>query len=322
MIVNTSALVSGGSVEGVSLAVYNGADADAAEVVTAGAEIDVQFVDCEPEASAEVSEGTEKQPFNEDRFWKEVELIGELSRLRSERAEIESDLAAVKAEHAELKDAMSGVKERMSDLEADLKDKTDEFMQVADELCAVASGLVSQLPAKPLNESGSAVEQTIENDGWRLHPTVELLKGIKGNKGKKESIIEIAPTVGHLEDLRGEASKEPLEFHNKFPKGCGKGFAQQIEDLLIDFIKKWTDQLTNPQAAIQADELLAEIRAASQQNGWTKEDCQPKETDSASLRAGFAAFNEGRPHTDVVVDDANAAKQWMIGWVGGEFLSK
>jgi hypothetical protein len=317
MIVNTSALVSGGSVEGVSLAVYNGADVDAAEVATAGAEVDVQFVDCEPESSSDGSAGTEKQPFNEDRFWKEVELIGELSRLRSERAEIESDLAAVKAEHAELKDAMSGVKERMSDLEADLKDKTDEFMQVADELCAVASGLVSQLPAKPLAEQ---TEQA-SDEGWRAYPAVELLKSMKGGK-KKEAIIDLAPTAGDIQDLRIEASKKCMQFAELLPDRCGEKIAQQVEDCLIEFIEKWDKDRNNPQVIIQADELLAEIRAASQQNGWTKEDCQPKETDSPSLRAGFAAFNEGRPHTDVVVDDANAAKQWMIGWVGGEFLSK
>jgi hypothetical protein len=313
MIVNTSALVGDG---GAKLAVYNGQGdeaADTVQVVTAGTEVDVQV----SEQFIEAVNG--KPEFNEDKFWREVELIGELSRLRSERADIEASLAEVKQEHAAIKDSMSDVKERMSDLEADLKDKTDEFMQVADELCAVASGLVAQLPPKALAEQTEQAAQS--DDGWRAYPTVELLKSMKGGK-KKEAIIDLAPTAGDIQDLRVEASKKCIQFAQLLPDRCGEKIAQQVEDCLIEFIEKWDKDRHNPQVTIQADDLLAEIRAAAEQNGWTIEDCKPKETDSPSLRAGFLAFGEGRPHTDVVIDDLNAAKQWMIGWVGNEMLSK
>jgi hypothetical protein len=65
---------------------------------------------------------------------------------------------------------------------------------------------------------------------------------------------------------------------------------------------------------------VADVRESAKQNDWQREDCQPKETDSAAMRAGFAAFGEGRPYSDVVLDDLHAAKQWMTGWVSGEVL--
>jgi hypothetical protein len=332
MIVNTSVVASGSN-----LTVFTGSSEPANEpannvtneqISDAIANDSGVIGETAPESVSDADasqEADEVKPFDEAKFWAEVALIGRMSELDRVREEIAAELAEQKGEWEKLKDETSKAREVMSDLESELKDKTDEFMEIAKELCSVARGRsLKELPANVAttqnDSAGEPPEQS--DDGWRLHPTSELLNGIKGSKSKKDLVIDAAPTIGHLEDLRSEASKECVSFNAKLPKGCGKGFAQSIEDLLVEFIGKWVAQRSNPAVAIQADELLAEIRAASQQNGWTKEDCQPKETDSPSLKAGFMAFNEGRPHTDVVVDDLNAAKQWMIGWVGGEFLSK
>jgi hypothetical protein len=31
-----------------------------------------------------------------------------------------------------------------------------------------------------------------------LYATSDLLKGMKGNKGKRDAVVDLAPTVGHL----------------------------------------------------------------------------------------------------------------------------
>ena len=325
MIVNTSVVASGSN-----LAFFTGSDDLASgiadeQIVNASVANDSEAAGetaSESVGDADVIQESESKPFDEAKFWAEVALIGRMSELDRVREEIAAELAEQKVEWERLKDETSKAREVMSDLESDLKDKTDEFMEIAKELCSVARGRsLKELPAN-VATTQNATESEQNEDGWRLYPTYELLKPIKGNSAKKEKIIEAAPTVGDLEDLRGEGSKAHKSFNEVLPKGCGKGFAQTIEDLLCDYMRKWQLDKSNPAVIVKCDELLAEIRAASQHNGWTKEDCQPKDTDSPSLKAGFHAFNEGRPHTDVVVDDANAAKQWMIGWVGGEFLSQ
>lgn len=315
MIVNTSAAV-GDGLAGGGLAVYNPSQ-------------EQEAIGDLPESSGEAVENTvdpkdaiaEPKTFDEQRFWREIELIARLGELKSERDDIEAELSDAKGDAKGLKDSLSEANELVSDLESRLKDKTDEFMETAFELCNVARGAIEALPVKSIE--GDAVSSEVKeepNDGWRLHSTKDLLSGMKGNKGKRDSVAELAPTVGHLEDLRAEASKECVAFSEKLPKGCGKGFAQSIEDLLIEFISKWVAQQSNPAASQQADDLVAEVRESAKQNDWQREDCQPKETDSAAMRAGFAAHGEGRSHSDVVLDDLHAAKQWMTGWISGEVL--
>lgn len=330
MIVNTSSAVGGVAGESVAsgLAVYNPPEnseqpgnADQTEQANQSEQTDLKNELEEGIKQAEEIISQENKSFDEQKFWREIELIARLGQLKAERDDIEVELADAKGDAKSLKDSLSEANELVGDLESDLKDKTNEFMAAAFELCNVARGVVEQLPAKPVQAEQPADEKPQEsNDGWRSYATKDLIKGMKGNQGKREAICELAPTVGHLEDLRGEASKECVPFNSKLPKGCGKGFAQTLEDLLIDFVAKWVAQQSNPEAAKHADELVAEVRESAKQNDWQREDCQPKETDSAAMRAGFAAFGEGRPYSDVVLDDLHDAKQWMTGWVSGEVL--
>jgi hypothetical protein len=324
MIVNTSSAV--GSVAGADgsagLAVFNPEQEQDVVVEQSNS------VTEEVKSSVDTEEAIdEPKSFDEQKFWREIELIAKLGQLKAERDDIELELADAKGDAKSLNDSLSEANELVGDLESDLKDKTNEFMAAAFELCNVARGAVAQLPAKPTGDrKEDSLVGDVENeaakpdDGWRLHATSDLLSGMKGNKGKRDAVVDLAPTVGHLEDLRAEASKVCVPFNENLPKGCGKGFAQSIEDLLVEFIGKWVAQQSNPEKAKQADELVADVRESAKQNGWQREDCQPKETDSAAMRAGFAAFGECRPYSDVVLDDLHAAKQWMTGWVSGEVL--
>jgi hypothetical protein len=80
-----------------------------------------------------------------------------------------------------------------------------------------------------------------EADDWRDLSTEKLLEGTKGLGAKKlEAIIELAPTAGQLEDLRGQASMAYKSFKEVLPKGCGESMADEIEKKLEDHIRDWT----------------------------------------------------------------------------------
>ena len=64
--------------------------------------------------------------------------------------------------------------------------------------------------------------QPAQPQPWEAKPTRDLLEGINGLGAKKlEAIVDLAPTVGDLERIRGEASQQFLPFAACLPKGCG-----------------------------------------------------------------------------------------------------
>jgi len=319
MIVNTSAAVSS-----AGLAVYSGEEAsqesssmDSIEWIDEADEASdvLSDVPSDPQSDVVIEVKLTKS-FDELLFWKEIELIAKLSDMKQGLDEVAEQLVQAKAEWKSLKDEASQALEAVGECEDRLKELTEQFMKAAFALCELASGVVTELPKKAQSDDA----EVAEDNGWRLHPTSELLSGMKGSNNKRDVVAEAIPTVGQLEDLRAEASKDCVGFHEKLPKGCGKGLAQSIEDLLVEFIGKWVANKTNPVATAKVDELLSEVREAAKQNDWEPLDCASKETDSVAMRAGFAAFGESRPHTDVLMDDPHAAKQWMTGWVSGEVL--
>lgn len=75
------------------------------------------------------------------------------------------------------------------------------------------------------------------DDSWRLIPMADLLSSVEGLGAKKlESLIELYPTLGHIEDARGEASRDFQPFDSVLPKGIGSEMAGKIENLIIDAI--------------------------------------------------------------------------------------
>ena len=79
-----------------------------------------------------------------------------------------------------------------------------------------------------------------ESTDWRVRPTSDLIDGVKGIGDKKvEALVAMCPTVGDLEDLRGQASKQHKSFQEVLPEGFGEKAAQQMEDRLIDHIAQF-----------------------------------------------------------------------------------
>lgn len=151
----------------------------------------------------------------------------------------------------------------MVELDKQISYKTDELKSIKDEKKGAVERLIRleskgpEFPPKPQPKpvvaTGSAGEPTVGNpttaevkepntdNSWRLVPTVKILEGIErlGQK-KMDSIVDTFPTLGDLEDIRGEASKEFVHFAEKLPDGIGKTIADKIEERMMDEIAKFS----------------------------------------------------------------------------------
>jgi hypothetical protein len=317
MLVNTSSVIDTATGETPSPVVQG--FAASVDAVANSVSENVQSV---TENSENVQPSGELKQIDDQKFWAEMRLVSVMNGLETQRHELEVDLAEAKEKLASAEEALSTERAAVREIESQIKSVTDEFLDSARKLCKIASGgalteLDAHLDSTSTNGDGASKTEA-EDDGYRSHPTSALLAVIPGAAKKKEKLLEIAPTVGHVQDLRQQASLEHKQFKEVLPRGCGEGFAQAVDDVVCEFIARWMRQRNSPTNF--ADNLVAEIRIAAKNNGWTRDDCEIKGSENEFVKAGFAAFNEGRPHTDVSQDNEANAKQWMTGWVGGEVL--
>ena len=169
----------------------------------------------------------------------------------------------------------------MVELDKQISYKTDELKSIKDEKKGAVERLIRleakgpEFPPKPQPKpvvaSGSAGEPTEGNtttaevkepntdDSWRLVPTVKILEGIErlGQK-KMDSIVDAFPTLGDLEDIRGEASKGFVHFAEKLPDGIGKTIADKIEERMMDEIAKFSVGLKVVSPPTDVEEQLEE----------------------------------------------------------------
>lgn len=75
-------------------------------------------------------------------------------------------------------------------------------------------------------------------NAWRAVPSRELgLDTIKGFGAKKrDAFYELCPTLGDIEDLRAQASKEHKPFADLLPDGMGATLAERIEEKILDYL--------------------------------------------------------------------------------------
>jgi hypothetical protein len=246
---------------------------------------------------------------SEELYWAEVRLAGSMADVERERIELEATIQKQK----EAVQQADGVLKRC---EAELYESKESHKSATDRLLALARKLVEITKDKklPTEEELTQLEAK-QDDGWRHKPTVELLSEAKLaglSKKKIELLAEHAPTLGHLEDLRGLASKECVPYHKKLPKGIGGSVADAIEIAQENYLREWTAKQADPARVKLADDLLAECVSTVAE--WQAADCVPKGSDGEHLHAGYTAFREGHPHTAFLSDDHKQAKQWILGW--------
>lgn len=284
--------------------------------------------------TTEAQSGSELSKAEQERlFWEEVRLLGTLRESESDRDVVETELITARGRQKELQAELNNLSIKIPQLEQDLEDCCENTLRAAKQLWRLKQptqagdsndvgrnkpsldGAVTAPPSEPPSLPAPAEEST----EWRNLLTAELLAGIKGlGKKKLESICELAPTVGHLEDLRGQASREHKQYNEVLPDGCGAGVAQMIEDRLVKHIADCAKRSAggNP----LADELLNSFRQKVASESWQATDCVPDSNDTEQTHLGFAAFNEGKPHTALPTQNPELARQWMLGWVCAEVI--
>lgn len=143
-----------------------------------------------------------------------------------------------------------------------------EFKELKAEEKAALKHLTNLLrngPAYPVQRS--VIEQAVDSAGkpstivvddpsadttWRLIPTEEIIAGIKGIGQKKvDAIIQLAPTLGDLEELRGAAGKAMKPFGSVLPRGIGGAMADEIEERILT--KMQSHMRAIEQAKVEAD---------------------------------------------------------------------
>lgn len=120
----------------------------------------------------------------------------------------------------------------------DLDQPGDDFVVNPGEYeYVVEDGLLGE--TRPTPETSPTPPADDDDTSWRSVPSEDLgLSKIKGfGKKKLSTFLEQCPTLGHIEDLRAEASKQFKPFAAMLTKGIGEGLASEIEEKLLDFYK-------------------------------------------------------------------------------------
>lgn len=159
------------------------------------------------------------------------------ARTASEDRQLMADLAAAEKMCRQREDELEELKAEAKIAKELLVDAEIRLRRISSKIVDRMNGGESKDTSNTEDTSGDSPESS---DNWRMLPTRELIVGLSGMGPKKfDAICELAPTVGDLEDKRGEASKYRQSFAEVLPKGCGDNIAQQIEDRLITHIAKF-----------------------------------------------------------------------------------
>lgn len=156
------------------------------------------------------------------------------------RSELETELKEVKAEEKAALAKLKSLTERGPDYNA-LKSR----------------------PKPRFNEDHAGEPEDDTPQPWLEIPTMDVIEEIPGMGSKKaESIRELAPTLGDLEELRAEAGKAHKHFSEVLPKGVGKSLAEEIENRIGDVVCKFAAQQAKDSAKpLEGDpERTAKVR--------------------------------------------------------------
>lgn len=91
------------------------------------------------------------------------------------------------------------------------------------------------------------------DNAWRSVKTADAIDFDKIDgfgKKKREALLEVAPTLGALEDLRAAGGIHG--FQSVLPKGIGKNNASDLEDALLNWLAKNRDRAVLAEAAAEA----------------------------------------------------------------------
>lgn len=263
-------------------------ESDAGAVIDTTDETDEPGVIAVPPGHAEERAKHDAAHHDDEAFWRECELIGELAQASRECSRLELVLNELSDERKEAK-----------------KEYEVSLLRLRSAAAAV-EGMADKMPVRQATkQEGDQAEPSdtpFDQNAWRETATRELLSGVKGLGAKKlDAIVDLAPTAGHLEDLRAEASRGHKSFKEVLPKGCGQNIADAIEDRLVEHVAKMgtppAHLQVEPRAEVDHKELMEGLanhfRKRATDENWTIEDCD--EPLNEGERIGMEAFEKNEP---------------------------
>jgi hypothetical protein len=223
---------------------------------TVDASADYQISSKEPAAEstpAEEPQALSAEDMAERLWWDKVEVMGKIKDCARMIQEVESEVDGYQDQIKEAKEVLKGQQALLSRYSSQLADIMDGHPLPKNPNAPVeAPGASDQAP-------GAAAPGA---DDWRKHPTDQLLAGVKGMGAKKlEAIMELAPTVGDLEDLRAAASMAHQMFKDVLPKGCGEAMADEIENRICDYTIKFVPR-DEPGDEVEPVEMPADMASS------------------------------------------------------------
>lgn len=261
-------------------------------------------------------------------FWARVELLSELADADRQRVLDEQRLAEAKARKGLIEQELQELNAKIPTLSTVVIDSRDMVIDAASRIATLLrerrlpdrkldmSNQVPKLEAKSSDEGKSLASDTYP-EAWRAIPTSVVLDSIVGlGKKKKEKVLEVAPTLGQLEDLRAKASSDFMQFHELLPKGIGENVGDEIDSAMCNHYAEWMRQhaVGAPTSRALAERLYSEIKDLSVQSSWRPSDCELGEGDNEQHHAGFAAYLNKLPFTDMPYSNEVHAKDWIVGW--------
>jgi len=183
-------------------------------------------------AGVKIEIETTEDDDTERRWWAKVEVLSKIRDCSRLIQETESEIDGYQDQIKEAKEVLKGQQALLNRYSSQLADILDGHPLPKNPNAATAE-TIGDGSAAPVNEVDDLQD-------WRDYPTSSLLAGVKGMGAKKlDAIVEDAPTVGRLEDLRGQASISFKHFKEVLPKGFGEELCERIEQKLEDYIRDW-----------------------------------------------------------------------------------
>lgn len=284
-------------------------------------------------ASVETVVTEHAETTSEDEFWAKMDLYA-LAAAEHSASELESRLESLKSE-------VKDTKEELKAAEITIRRLTHKIYKMSQGKEFPTPSSTHSIPKSTHSNEATPLTDESSAPGWESVPTAELLDGIKGLGAKKlDAIVELAPTAGKLEELRGEASRAFKPFREVLPKGCGQAIADAIEDRLVELVAKHSTPPASEQVEprvpdpirIMVEKIESDIENERQGEGdvdpTTKEDYIPDDMDDDEdpFVQGFKAFVNMEPIAECPRVETSEGfhydKNWVTGWIYGKTVAE
>lgn len=280
----------------------------------------------------------------DDHYFEQLDLLAKMAECERKRSEIFGELSVAKETVKYLNAQLKACQLDMQEIASDIRDlMSNTFIPERKQLTAEPVAKIED--DSPCQEQATA-DQDWGDGNWRTASTSDVLDGVKGlGKKKLESLCDIAPTIGDLEDLRGTSHGV---FKNVLPHGFGDKVASEIEDRLIEFIAKRSTPPASEQVKQNATTeeiktetpgqddhetnvemvkaLIDRFRNDSEIEKWDARDCNFNDETvalqcSPEMERGFRDCNANFPIESFPVDwNDSQLSDWAYGYVCAEVM--